>query len=193
MGGHLALRAVAERQVDPDALVLVAPMLGLRPGRMPMGLLHGFAKGMTALGDPARPAWKWDEKPGVPPADRIDLLTHDEERYADELWWRAHRPELRMGPPSWRWMERAFASMRALQEPGILEAITIPVLMLATSEDRLVDSTAIADATHRLPNGELLQFGAEARHEILREVDAVRDRAIGAIDEFLDRSARNPE
>jgi lysophospholipase len=98
-----------------------------------------------------------------------------------------------MGPPSWRWMERAFASMRALQEPGILEAITIPVLMLATSEDRLVDSTAIADATHRLPNGELLQFGAEARHEILREVDAVRDRAIGAIDEFLDRSARNPE
>ena len=44
-------------------------------------------------------------------------------------------------------------------------------------------------AARRLPNGELLAFGKEARHEILREVDAVRDRAMDAIAAFLDRVA----
>jgi lysophospholipase len=32
-----------------------------------------------------------------------------------------------------------------------------------------------------------LWFGDEAGHEILREVDAVRDRALAAIDGFLDK------
>jgi lysophospholipase len=40
-----------------------------------------------------------------------------------------------------------------------------------------------------LPRGQLLMFGAEAAHEILREADPVRDRALAAIDDFLDRLA----
>jgi lysophospholipase len=36
-----------------------------------------------------------------------------------------------------------------------------------------------------LPNGELVRFGPESHHEILRETDAVRDRAMDAIDAFL--------
>jgi len=48
---------------------------------------------------------------------------------------------------------------------------------------------AIEAAARRLPNGKLFAFGAEARHEILREVDAVRDRAMDAIAGFLDRTA----
>jgi lysophospholipase len=35
----------------------------------------------------------------------------------------------------------------------------------------------------------MIAFGEEAHHEILREVDAVRDRALAAVDEFLDRVA----
>jgi lysophospholipase len=35
----------------------------------------------------------------------------------------------------------------------------------------------------------MVAFGAEAHHEILREVDAVRDRAMAAIAEFLGRVA----
>ena len=34
-----------------------------------------------------------------------------------------------------------------------------------------------------------MRFGGEARHEILRESDPQRDRALGAIDDFLDRVA----
>ena len=188
MGGHLVLRGVAEGVADPVALVLSAPMLGF-VGPMPSAIGHTAARLMSALGDPARPAWKWSEKPGEVPAARQGLLTHDNERYADELWWREHRPELVMGPGSWGWVERAYASMRGLFAPGKLEAVSIPVLLIGTSNDKLVGMPAIEAAAKRLPKGELVAFGKEAHHEILREVDTVRDRAMGAVAEFLDRTA----
>ncbi|MGN6497524.1 MAG: alpha/beta fold hydrolase [Tsuneonella sp.] len=188
MGGHLVLRAVAEQRVDPDALVLSAPMLGFL-GPLPLGVMHLIARLMRSLGDPRRPAWKWSEKPGEVPASRIDLLTHDKERYADELWWREKRPELVMGPGSWGWVERAYASMRALFAPGVLESVRVPVLIVATSNDKLVAISAIERAAARLPNCELVRFGKEAHHEILREADPVRDRAMAAIADFLDRAA----
>ncbi len=189
MGGHLALRALAEGRIDPDALVLSAPMLGFVGQFLPLPLMHGVAKLMTSLGDRRRPAWKWSEKPGETPAHRERLLTHDPERYRDELWWREQRPEIVMGPGSWGWVERAYASMRHLFRPGSLEAVNTPVLLLGTSNDRLVAYPAIVEAARRLPQGELVAFGTEAHHEILREVDPVRGRAMAAIAEFLDRVA----
>ena len=189
MGGHLVLRALAERQVDPDAMVLSAPMLGFYGAVLPVGVMHSAARLMKRFGDPARPAWKWSEKPGEIPAARIKLLTHDEDRYADELWWREQRPELVMGPGSWGWVERAYASMRSLYRPGMLESIATPVLLIGTSNDKLVDMKQIERAAERLPKGELVAFGKEARHEILREAHPVRDRAMAAIADFLDRTA----
>ncbi|WFL78043.1 alpha/beta hydrolase [Altererythrobacter arenosus] len=188
MGGHLVLRTVADGVTDPDALVLSAPMLGF-VGPLPAAVGHTAAKLMNKIGDPMRPAWKWSEKPGAIPASRQSLLTHDDDRYQDELWWREHRPELVMGPGSWGWVEQAYASMRGLFAPGRLESVTTPVLLVATSNDKLVSYPATEQAAARLPNAELVGFGEEAHHEILREIDAVRDRAMDAISEFLGRVA----
>lgn len=189
MGGHLVLRALVDHRVAPDAAVLSAPMTGMNGPPLPLRVLHNIAGMMCALGDPTRQAWKWSEKPGELPSDRANLLTHDPDRYADELWWRDHRPELMMGPASWRWIENAYASWRQLESPGALEAVVVPVLFLSTSFDKLVSHPANIRAVHRLPKGEMVAFGAEAHHEILREVDAVRDRAMAAIVEFLGRVA----
>lgn len=189
MGGHLVLRALADRAVDPDAVVLSAPMLGLHPQWLPGWLLRAVARLMTRWGDTRRPAWKWSEKPGALPVDRSRLLTHDADRYADEEWWRGERPWLAMGPGSWGWIRAALASIRRLDRPGVLEAVATPVLILATTADGLVGFDAIDRAAWRLPRAQLLRYGPEARHEILREEDAVRDRALAAIDDFLDRTA----
>lgn len=189
MGGHIVMRALIARTVDPDAVVLIAPMLGMAGPPLPLPLLQGVAKIMKLVGKPTRPAWKWSEKPGEIPAKRRDLLSHDAERYADELWWRERRPELVMGPGSWGWVERAYASTRVLRAKGALEAVEVPLLVVSTTNDKLVSHEAAADAAARLPHGEMLAFGSEAHHEILREVDAVRDRAMSGIAEFLDRTA----
>jgi lysophospholipase len=189
MGGHLVMRALIEGRVWPDAVVLSAPMIGINGPRLPLPVLHAVARLMCAIGDPTRPAWKWSEKPGELPAGRAALLTHDAERYADEQWWRDHRPELVMGPASWRWVERAYASCRLLEAPGAIERVGVPVLILSTSADRLVSHAAAVRAAQRLPKGELVAFGEEAAHEILREADPVRDQAMAAIADFLDRVA----
>jgi lysophospholipase len=188
MGGHLALRAVAERALDPmpDALVLSAPMLDVLPERVPVAVKHLVARAMCTLGDPRRLAWKWSEKPGEVPAFRQALLTHDDDRYADELYWRRARPELVMGPGSWGWVKASLASIRRLARPGILEGIGVPVHIVATNVDRLVGVRAIRRAAARLPGVDAQWFGGEAAHEILREVDAVRDRALEGIDRFLE-------
>lgn len=189
MGGHLVLRALVEKRVAPDAVVLSAPMIGVAGPPLPLGVLHTAARLMCVLGDPARPAWKWSEKPGEMPAARANLLTHDPVRYADEQWWRETRPELVMGPGSWRWVERAYASWIALERPGALEGIDVPVLIVSTAADRLVSHPANLAAAARLPKGEIMALGAEAYHEVLREVDAVRAPVMARIAVFLDEAA----
>lgn len=191
MGGHLVLRAVAEGLADPAALILSAPMLGFTASLLPQSVMHQAAKLMMSLGDPRRPAWKWSEAPGQVPEARAHLLTHDELRYADELWWRDHRPALVMGPGSWGWVERAYASMRLLEEPGMLESVKVPVVIVATDNDKLVGWKPIARAATRLPDCEMVHFGKEGRHELLREADPVRDRALVACDAMLARVAAN--
>jgi len=188
MGGHLALRAVVERVLEPapTALVLSAPMLDVLPERLPLAVRQGMARAMCRVGDPCRPAWKWSERPGEVPKFRRALLTHDEERYDDELWWREERPELVMGPGSWGWVRGALASIRLLARPGVLEAVTLPVYLVATTADRLVGVRAIRRAEARLPNVRATWFGSEAAHEILREADPVRERALAGIDGFLE-------
>ncbi len=185
MGGHLVLRGLAEGAIAPDAAVLVAPMLGVRSA---LGkLAPPIARVLARLGDPRRPAWKGNEKPYATET-RASLLTHDAARYADELWWQAKDRTLLTGPPSWRWLVAAFRSMAAL-EAAPLESMRTPLLFVIAEEDGLVDARAALRIAPRLPNAEVLRFGPESAHEILREADPVRDRALAAIDGFLDARA----
>jgi len=187
MGGHLVLRALAERAIAPDAAVLIAPMLGLHAPLAPR-VGEAAAAVLARLGDPARGAWKGNERPDTR-LSREMLLTHDSARYADELWWQAQDATLVTGPPSWRWVGQAFASTRRLAASPALAAVDTPVLMLVAEADRLVDPHAATAVAARLPDCRTVRFGAESRHEILREVDAVRARALGEIDAFLDARA----
>lgn len=192
MGGHLALRAVAEQRVAPAALVLSAPMLGFVTP-IPAFVQHAVARWMCRFGEPTRLAWKASEKPGQRLEARALLLTHDVDRYADELWWKQVRPELAMGPATWGWVERAAESIARLSRPGQLEAVHTPVLLLAAQYDGLVSCKAIEQAAARLPHGSLRIWGREARHELFREVDAVRNDVLSVVDVFLDRNAPAPQ
>lgn len=188
MGGHLVLRALVEHVIRPDAAVLVAPMLGMNSGPLSSGIGARIARLMCVLGDPARPAWKNMEKPGVAASHRQALLTHSTERYADEMFWKAQDPKLQLGPPSWKWMDAAYKSLALLDAPGVLERVTPPLMMLAAEQDGLVDTDAIQRSAVRIPGGRLHVYGPESAHEILREADAVRLDALTRIDSFFDEA-----
>ena len=189
MGGHMVLRAMIEKALDPkpEALILTAPMLDVFPEHLPLFVKRPFAAAMAKIRGNTRPAWKMSEKPGATEKFRQNLLTHDEERYEDELWWRRNRPELRLGPGSWGWVDASMRSIAAIHARGAMEGVDLPVLVVATNADRLVSPAAIRGAIARLPDVEAVIFGSEARHEILREEDAIRNEALTAIDNFLVR------
>jgi lysophospholipase len=182
MGGHLLLRLLAERRVAVEAVVLASPMLGLAHAPLSTRMARLVAGMACGLGFGERPLW------GHPaPLARQANLTGCVDRYADEGWWRSTRPEFALGPPSWRWLKAALASIVRLDAPGVLERVTTPVLLLGTDRDRLVSASAIRRAARRLPNARLVML--DGAHELLREADAVRARAFAAIDTFLDEQA----
>jgi lysophospholipase len=186
MGGHLALRALAEGMTQPDALVAVAPMLGINTGPLPHWLSVRIAEMMARSGRAKTAAWKQKESARHRRL-RQKRLTHDPARYADEIWWRDHNRDISVGPPSWNWIAQAFASTRALEAGGRLRDITCPTLVLATSADELVSTPDIQRIVAAIPHAALHLYGAEAAHELLRELDPVRLDALARIDGFLDR------
>jgi lysophospholipase len=183
MGGHLILRALAEGVIRPDAAVLIAPMLGFRGG-MFGPFAERAARLLGGMGNPSRPAWKGNEKPYTTET-RKDLLTHDPDRYSDEIWWQKHDPATLTGPPSWRWVIEGFRSMRELSASPSLREMRVPTLMLVAKADGLVDAKAALRVAPKLRDVRVVTFGKESAHEILREVDSVRNRALAEIDLFL--------
>lgn len=189
MGGHLVLRALIEKRISPDAVILVAPMLGLNSAPLPERIASHMAGAMARIFSSAKPAWPSNEKPGVPRAGRQSLLTHSHQRYDDESWWKKANTDLALGPPSWQWLRAAYRSTLNSFKSGEIEKVDVPILLLGADHDRLVSPAAIREAAKRLPDARLVTFGDEAAHEILREADPVRLRALSEIDAFLDEKA----
>ncbi len=183
MGGHLLLRILAERQLRPDAAVLVAPMIGINSFPLPSFAAQLVAQSMCMLGMRRFPISRSAVKRG---GDwRRGFLTSCPERYADEYWWYEQQPGYLLGSPSWGWLNAAFRSIARLT-PERLRAMEVPILLLGTERDRLVSASAIRWAAGLLPRAELFMY-PDAGHEILREVDRIRLDAHRRIDDFLGR------
>jgi lysophospholipase len=71
-----------------------------------------------------------------------------------------------------------------ISAPDFAERITVPILMLAAGNDRIVSTRAIEELGVRLKIGSQLLL-AGSRHEILQEADAVRQRFWAAFDAYL--------
>jgi lysophospholipase len=186
MGGHMLLRAIVERRIDLDAAVLVAPMILVNSQPIPAWLAPGVADTMCRLGFRTRPMWKTPAALTRPGSERQKRLTGSRERYEDELWWWEAEPAFHIDPPTWGWAREAYRSAEAVFTPGRLGGVDLPILILAAARDHLVSPAAIDRAAAELPRAELEVY-SDAAHEILRDSDAVRDRALARIDGFLGR------
>ncbi|WP_425228106.1 alpha/beta fold hydrolase [Sphingomonas sp.] len=184
MGAHLVLRALAAGRIAPAAVVLSAPMVQVRS---PLGQRGGFAfaRWMCRTGAPRRAAWAMPDHPAAV-EQRLRRLTVDTARGQDGRWWEADGA-LRLGAPSWGWVAQAFLSGAALLRDGRLATVVTPILFLVPEHDQLVDPRAALKIAARMPTAEVVRFGPESGHEVLREGAAVRDRAFAAIDRLLER------
>jgi lysophospholipase len=187
MGGHMLLRHLAEQSGSTPvaAGILVAPMTGLRREAL-------IATILTLL----PPVAAVDERYfyGSAPFRLIgrefigNKVTHDERRYRFTEAWFAADSRLALGGPTVGWLRQTLRSIKVLMEPGTLERVRAPLLLLTAGQDLLIDGRTHLAAAARLPDCHHLVY-ADARHEIMMEIDPIRDRFFADIDTFLARHA----
>ncbi|QZH74126.1 MAG: alpha/beta hydrolase [Erythrobacter sp.] len=178
LGGHLLLRALAERRIACDAAVLLAPMLGIRAGVLGAKAVNFFGLVGRVPCLAHRPLWKGQ------PRSNPGHLTSCPDRHADKLWWKAKHPEIARGGPTWLWLAAAARSMTLLERQLRQNAPGLPVLLLTGARDRVVDAASIARIGALLP-GLRPQTIASGGHELLRESNGPRLATLSAIESFL--------
>lgn len=172
MGGHILLRYLAEYHPPIRGAIVVAPMVAFKTP-MPKAVLKTIAQCQISKGYQEYIAW--GQAKTAPTSNRLRQrrLTSDEARYADELWWVGQKPELGLGGASWGWLCAAMDSCQQLQVDDYLEAISVPVLLVAANGDQVVDTPAAVQAVQRISQHEAYIY--DGAHELLRERDAVRN------------------
>jgi lysophospholipase len=164
-------------------------MLGINARWLPAWAGSAIAQFMCAIGLDRRPVWPHEDLSTVMMTFKQGRLTHSDKRFEEEMTVRRAHMELCLGAPSWGWLRAAYRSTRQLEASDRIETLETPMLVLGTTRDRLVSPRAIARVAARLPHAQLHFYGRGCAHEILREVDNIRDDALARIDKFLDEAA----
>ncbi len=180
MGGSIGLRSLAEG-LEVASAVFSAPMWGivLAPWQRP------FARAVTGAARPMGFGHRY--APGTTQAETYviaapfdgNVLTRDAEMYDYMRRQIQCHPELALGGPSLAWVHEALRETRALRA---MAPPALPALAAVGSSDRIVETRAIRQMMQRWTEGAFEVYDG-ARHEVLMEGPALRDR-------FLDSAAR---
>jgi len=181
MGGNVCLRLLEEHSDLFAAAVVTAPMLGLKG--MPTWLLRSITHtgSRVGMGDAYAPGAS-----DVDPSGPHIPLSSDPQRIDA---WRSYlrsEPLLITHGATWRWAREAATSMHLVNLPANIEKITTPVLIANAMQDTLVDPAPTDAFAERCQSAELLTL-EDAGHEVLQEVDGIRNRFFNSLDEFFKR------
>jgi len=181
-GGNIVLRYLAEWGASPFvAAAFTSPMTGL-PRAL---LLHAVLAVASPLG-----LFDKSYMPGTGPFDPASRdfttndVTNDKRRYLFTDQWFQADPRLKLGGPTRGWVRQALCSIGALNAPGVLERLGLPVLIASASDDRVVDTGSHVDAVRRIPGARHIVVDG-AKHEILMETDPRRAQFWAAFDGFV--------
>ena len=182
MGGALTALALSHAIAEFDGAVLCAPMMMFSSGLIPTCATRRLVSVALRLGFGTRMP-----RPQLDPAHvrfEDNVLTHDRERYERaRVLYRAH-PEIALGEPTWRWLKFGLDLGDELARPGTAERIRCPVTIVAAGADSVVHNAPIQSFAARLPRGRYVEVPG-AFHEILMEIDPLRDRFFREFDALV--------
>ncbi|MEQ1491365.1 MAG: alpha/beta hydrolase [Terricaulis sp.] len=184
MGGAITLRALMTRRVEYDAAAFSAPMWGI-PNLTDVA--KKYVRFMVSLGAGGQFApnvekkWKRENFKKNP-------VTHDKARHDRCQGLIAEEPRLALAGPTNGWVAAAADATEGFRQPGALAHVRIPVLVATAGEEQLVDNSAQEAVVHELPDVRHITIEG-AKHEILMEVDPIRNQFWEAFDQLAERVA----
>ena len=189
MGAAIGIRACHDGSRWFDRMVLSAPMIALRPGRLTH---HGGAAGALHALARTRLRLCADRRRHGRSARKISSATCSPPiRCATRATWRCwrKRPTLGIGAPTVAWADAAMRLMKHFAAPGYAGHIRQPILLVAAGRDEVVSTPAIETFGMNLLAGRHLIL-AGAKHEILQEQDHYRGQFWAAFDAFVPGTPR---
>ena len=142
MGAAIGIRACHDGNRWFERMVLSAPMIALRPGRLTT-VAGPLARFMRMLGRGSGYVPTGDGKP-IGAEDFIgNVLTSDPVRYARNMAVLEQAPELGIGAPTVAWADAALRLMKRFAAPGYAGHIRQPILLVAAGRDEVVSTPAI--------------------------------------------------
>jgi lysophospholipase len=183
-GGAVALLGVRRLQPLFERMVVISPLVGFGSQSMPDWLFGTILDVACLVGLRRKQVSARRPGAGEPGVFEGNPLTSDRARFARNLAIADAAPALRLGAPTIGWVKAARDTMITLQKRELVERITVPTLVFASSLDRIVDPRAVERFGRRLANGGVVLVPG-ARHELLMEADRFRQPFWAAFDAFV--------
>lgn len=184
MGGCL-MASFASKENNPlKALILCAPMLNIKISPF-MKLIISIIGHLSWLGfrDFSLKRPEWENKKGWHEISFEDNnVTSDKSRYERTANLIRAEEGLAVGGISIGWSHEAFSRCNN-QNMKWAQSITIPTLLLSANKDQLIDSRSNILLCSHMPNHKIIEINGE--HELLMEVDEIREECWQGIDGFL--------
>ena len=188
MGAAIGIRVSHDGSRWFDRMVLSAPMIALRPGRLTT-IAGPLARFMRLLGRGSGYVPTGNGK-AIGAEDFVgNVLTSDPVRYARNAAVLEQAPELGIGAPTVAWADAALRLMKDFAAPGYSGHIRQPILLVAAGRDEVVSTPAIEKFGMNLLAGRHLIL-AGSKHEILQEQDVYRAQFWAAFDAFVPGTPR---
>ena len=186
MGGHILLRNAALPGSWFSRMVLGAPMIAIAESALgaSYSASRTYAEILCAIGLGSTYVRKGNDTPIELEPFEDNVLTSDRDRYNRNRLILEAAPELGLGSPTVAWLRAALRSIARLTAPDYPLKVEVPLLLFAAGMDNVVSTTAIKEFAVQLKVGTHVLI-PQARHEILQEVDEVRQRFWAAFDAYL--------
>jgi lysophospholipase len=186
MGGQIGIRFLHDRPGFFAGAAMTAPMFGLRFGKLADSVAGPIVHAMCLAGRHEAYGFGQSPRPYVYRDFQGNVLTSSEDHF---LAYRAlidADPDLGLGGATFGWIRAALRSMQVTRSRSFATGIRCPILLALAEREEVVDNRAIERMAGLLPDVELVRL-PEARHEILIELEPVREAFWSAFDRWFSR------
>lgn len=180
MGALVALSSAPELTNRIERMALIAPFIELANQPAPVWFIRLLTGLLSAFGL----GWVSSSPDRFPPAFAGNALTTDRDRFNRNQTLYLEHPELRLGPPTARWIGTMLGAINRVTRFEHLDKIKVPTILIGAGNDPIVSAGAIERLGNQFRAGRAIIIDG-ARHELLQEADRYRAAALAAIDAFI--------
>jgi len=191
-GAHITMRMAAEQNVDVSAYALVVPMIQINTGELNYSFVRSLAHTLNAVGLGAMyspGSTQWPPEPLV--FGEANGCNANPETAQLQSAMFALDETLRTRGATIKWLKETTDSSEKLLTPDFMKAVTQPVKIFTSGDDRLVRSDVAKNFCSSLENCEVSHF-EDARHCINRESRERMSDIIRQSISLFEQAARTP-